>query len=71
MQRSTRFTLSAGSIALASFVFSLTALNAGQGRRPGAAGRHAAEAARAGGRQLRRRQSRSLCRRVRDDDRRR
>ena len=34
MQRSTRFTLSAGSIALASFVFSLTALNAGQGGPP-------------------------------------
>ncbi len=34
MQRSTRFTLSAGSIALASFVFSLTALNAGQGPPP-------------------------------------
>lgn len=34
MQRSTRFTLSAGSIALASFVFSLTALSAGQGGPP-------------------------------------
>ena len=34
MQRSTRFTLSAGSIALASFVFSLTALSAGQGAPP-------------------------------------
>ena len=34
MQRSTRFTLSAGSLALATFVFSLTALNAGQGPPP-------------------------------------
>jgi cytochrome c556 len=34
MQRSTRFTFSVGSIALASFVFSLTALNAGQGAPP-------------------------------------
>lgn len=34
MQRSTRFTLSAGSLAVASFVFSLTALNAGQGPPP-------------------------------------
>jgi cytochrome c556 len=34
MQRSTRFTFSVGSISLASFVFSLTALNAGQGAPP-------------------------------------
>ena len=34
MQRSTRFMLSAGSVALAAFVFSLTALNAGQGPPP-------------------------------------
>ena len=34
MQRSTRFTLSAGSVALASFVFSITALTAGQAPAP-------------------------------------
>ncbi len=34
MQRSTRFTLTAGSVALTAFVFSLTALNAGQGPPP-------------------------------------
>ena len=36
MRRSTTFTLSAGSIALVSFVFSLTALGAGQGQPPAA-----------------------------------
>ena len=36
MRRSTTFTLSAGSIALVSFVFSMTALSAGQGQPPAA-----------------------------------